>query len=326
MTYLVTGVAGFIGFHVANELLQSGETVFGVDSINDYYPVELKKSRLDILKNFGERFQFGQLDISDNLALTQFLTGKTFSKIIHLAAQAGVRYSLENPSVYAQSNLVGHLNMLEVARRCEGLEHMLYASSSSVYGGRTDTPFREKDRADTPISLYAATKKSNELMSHTYAHLFDIPLTGLRFFTVYGPWGRPDMAYFSFTDKILKGEQIHVFNNGNMMRDFTYIDDIVEGVLKIAKDGPKAQTHPPHKVYNIGNNNPEKLEDFLAILESELGKKANRKNLPMQPGDVPTTYADITEINQDYGFKPQTDLQSGLKSFVQWYREYYKCQ
>ena len=325
MAYLITGVAGFIGFHVANELLQSGEQVFGVDSINDYYTVDLKNSRLDILKNFGDRFSFAELDISDNEALNQFVEGKTFTKIIHLAAQAGVRYSLENPSVYAKSNLVGHLNMLEVARNCDNLEHMLYASSSSVYGGRVDTPFRESDRADTPVSLYAATKKSNELMSHTYAHLFGIPLTGLRFFTVYGPWGRPDMAYFSFTEKILRGEQINVFNNGDMMRDFTYIDDIVDGILRIAKDGPKEKKQPPHKVYNIGNNSPEKLEDFLAILESELGVKANRKNLPMQPGDVYKTFADITEISRDYGFKPKTDLREGLKSFVQWYREYYKC-
>ena len=324
MAYLITGVAGFIGFHVANQLLQSGETVVGVDNINDYYSTELKQSRLDILKNFGERFQFGEVDISDADQLGDFLKNRSFNRIIHLAAQAGVRYSLENPSAYARANLLGHLNMLEVARNAENLEHMLYASSSSVYGGRKDVPFREGDRTDEPISLYAATKKSNELMSHTYAHLFGIPLIGLRFFTVYGPWGRPDMAYFSFTQKILAGEQISVFNHGDMLRDFTYIDDIADGVLRIAREGPVGTYSPPHKVYNIGNNNPEKLEDFLSILEAELGVSANRRNLPMQPGDVPATYADITEINRDYGFKPETRLQEGLKKFVHWYREYYK--
>ncbi|MGI9352502.1 MAG: NAD-dependent epimerase/dehydratase family protein [Rhizobiaceae bacterium] len=324
MAYLITGVAGFIGFHVANKLLQSGETVVGVDNLNDYYSTDLKQSRLDILKNFGGRFRFGQIDISESERLGSFLKEQPFDRIIHLAAQAGVRYSLKNPSAYASSNLLGHLNMLEVARNTENLKFMIYASSSSVYGGRTDVPFREQDRTDEPISLYAATKKSNELMSHTYAHLYDIPLIGLRFFTVYGPWGRPDMAYFSFTRKILAGEQISVFNHGDMLRDFTFIDDIVDGVLRIAKKGPAGTSKPPHKVYNIGNNNPEKLEDFLSILENELGIQANRKDLPMQPGDVPATYADISEINRDYGFEPKTGLKEGLKKFVHWYREYYK--
>ncbi|MEM7214796.1 MAG: NAD-dependent epimerase/dehydratase family protein [Pseudomonadota bacterium] len=324
MAYLITGVAGFIGFHVANQLLQAGEHVIGLDEVNDYYSTELKQSRLDILRNFGDRFEFGQIDLADTENLNEFLKNKFFSRIIHLAAQAGVRYSLENPTEYVRSNLAGHVNMLEIARNTEDLEHMLYASSSSVYGGRRDVPFKEEDRADKPVSLYAATKKSNELMSHTYSHLYGIPLTGLRFFTVYGPWGRPDMAYFSFTRKILNGEEIQVFNNGDMLRDFTYIDDIVDGILRIAGDGPTGNRQPPHKVYNIGNNQPEKLEDFLAILEQELGVTAIRKDLPMQPGDVPVTCADISEINRDYGFQPKTGLSEGLKKFVHWYREYYK--
>lgn len=307
---------------MASALLERGETVYGVDNLNDYYPVDLKKARLARLEtqtNFG----FAQLDIADADALNQFAGDKPITRIIHLAAQAGVRYSLENPGSYVQSNLVGHVNMLELARHTDGLEHMLYASSSSIYGGRENMPFLETDRADTPISLYAATKKSNELMSHTYAHLYGIALTGLRFFTVYGPWGRPDMAYYSFTRKILAGEQIEVFNNGDMLRDFTYVDDIVEGILRIAGQGPKDREGPRHGIYNIGNNHPEKLEDFISILEDELGKKANRKNLPMQPGDVPVTAADITAIQRDYGFEPKTRLREGLRSFIRWYRQYH---
>ncbi|KAG1700401.1 Protein CapI [Nymphon striatum] len=296
MSYLITGAAGFIGFHLAKSLLDAGHS----------------------------HFEFGQVDIADEKQLDDFLDNKSFTKIVHLAAQAGVRYSLENPRAYIQSNLVGHLNMLEVARNKSGLQHMLYASSSSVYGGRTDLPFKETDRADTPISLYAATKKSDELISHTYAHLYAIPLTGLRFFTVYGPWGRPDMAYFSFTKKILAGEQIEVFNHGDMLRDFTYIDDIIAGMIAILDKGPVKQPNAPHKVYNIGNNNPESLEDFLTTLENELGRKAIRKNLPMQPGDVPATYADISSIKSDYGFEPKTGLKAGLGSFAAWYRQYYK--
>ena len=322
MAYLVTGAAGFIGFHVASVLLERGEKVYGVDNLNDYYTPDLKYARLERLQQY-ESFEFCELDIADFDALSAFANDKPFKVIIHLAAQAGVRYSIDNPHAYAASNLVGHLNMLEIARHAEGLEHMLYASSSSIYGGRTELPFLESDRADTPVSLYAATKKSNELMSHTYAHLFSIPLTGLRFFTVYGPLGRPDMAYYSFTRKILAGEEIQVFNHGDMLRDFTYIDDIVDGIVRIATQGPIERDGPPHGVYNIGNNNPEKLEDFLAILETELGVKANRKNLPMQPGDVPATAADITAINRDYGFEPKTNLKDGLRSFVRWYRQYY---
>lgn len=322
MSYLITGAAGFIGFHLAKALLEKGKTVIGIDNLNDYYSVDLKSARLSILNQY-EGFNFGQIDIADDESLSDFLADKVFTKIIHLAAQAGVRYSLENPRAYIQSNLVGHLNMLEIARYKTGLEHMLYASSSSVYGGRKDLPFKETDRADKPVSLYAATKKSDELISHTYAHLYDIPLTGLRFFTVYGPWGRPDMAYFSFTKKILVGEQIEVFNHGDMLRDFTYIDDIISGILAMLEKGPIKQDDAPHKVYNIGNNNPESLEHFLATLENQLDKKAIRKNLPMQPGDVPATYADISEIKRDYGFEPQTDLDEGLAKFVKWYNQYH---
>ncbi len=323
MSYLITGAAGFIGFHLAKSLLDAGHSVIGIDNLNDYYSVELKMARLAVLRGY-EHFEFGQVDIADEKQLDDFLDNKSFTKIVHLAAQTGVRYSLENPRAYIQSNLVGHLNMLEVARNKSGLQHMLYASSSSVYGGRTDLPFKETDRADTPISLYAATKKSDELISHTYAHLYAIPLTGLRFFTVYGPWGRPDMAYFSFTKKILAGEQIEVFNHGDMLRDFTYIDDIIAGMIAILDKGPVKQPNAPHKVYNIGNNNPESLEDFLTTLENELGRKAIRKNLPMQPGDVPATYADISSIKSDYGFEPKTELTEGLGSFAAWYRQYHK--
>lgn len=323
MSYLITGAAGFIGFHLAKTLLDAGQSVIGLDNLNDYYCVDLKKSRLSILNEY-DQFEFGQIDIADDKALDEFLDNKKFTKIIHLAAQAGVRYSLENPRAYVQSNLVGHLNMLEIARNKTGLEHMLYASSSSVYGGRTDLPFKETDRADAPISLYAATKKSDELISHTYAHLYGIALTGLRFFTVYGPLGRPDMAYFSFTKKILAGEEIQVFNHGDMLRDFTYIDDIVAGIIAILDKGPIKQKDAPHKVYNIGNNKPESLEYFLSTLEEELGKTAIRKNLPMQPGDVPATYADISAIKNDYGFEPKTNLKQGLNQFVAWYKNYTK--
>ncbi len=322
MSYLITGAAGFIGFHLSKLLLEKGERVIGIDNINDYYSTELKHDRLAQLSTHAN-FEFGEIDIADADVLEAFLKDKDFKTIIHLAAQAGVRYSLENPNAYVRSNLVGHMNILEIARNRENLEHMLYASSSSVYGGRTDLPFKEEDRADNPVSLYAATKKSNELMSYTYAHLYNIPLTGLRFFTVYGPFGRPDMAYFSFTNRILTGKEIEVFNHGDMLRDFTYIEDIVDGVAAIAEQGPVAQRGAPHKVYNIGNNNPEKLEDFLSILEEELGVEAMRKDLPMQPGDVPATYADISAISQDYGFEPTTDLRTGLKKFIAWYREYY---
>ena len=322
MTYLVTGVAGFIGFHTAKALLARGEQVLGIDNLNDYYPVELKQARLQRLAN-EKGFEFVACDIAEMQDLKAAVAGKGVERIIHLAAQAGVRYSIDNPHAYVRSNLVGHVNMLELARHTDGLKHMAYASSSSIYGGRTDLPFLETDRADTPVSLYAATKKADELMSHTYAHLYRIPLTGLRFFTVYGPWGRPDMAYWSFTKKILAGETIQVFNHGDMLRDFTYVDDIVDGVIRIASTGHVREMETPHAVYNIGNNHPERLDDFIAILERVTGKRANRENLPMQPGDVPATYADISAIREDYGFEPRTGLEEGLTHFVGWYRQYF---
>jgi len=322
MNILVTGVAGFIGYHLAITCLERGDTVFGIDSLNDYYDPALKNARLERLCSH-ESFTFAQVDIADEAALQKALSGLSFPVIIHLAAQAGVRYSLENPSAYVQSNLVGHVNMLETARHMPGLEHMLYASSSSVYGGRTDLPLKEEDRADRPVSLYAATKKSNELMAHTYSHLYGLALTGLRFFTVYGPFGRPDMAYWSFTKKLLAGEEIQIFNHGNMLRDFTYVDDIVAGILAIIQKGHSRDQGVRHSVYNLGNNHPETLERFLATLEALTGKQARRLNLPMQPGDVPATYADIEAIRRDYGFQPTTDLQTGLAKFVGWYRQYF---
>lgn len=321
MTYLITGAAGFIGFYAAFELLKRGEKIVGIDNLNDYYAPELKQARLQQLLDHPG-FEFHQVDIADAVQLNAALAGKPIKRILHLAAQAGVRYSIENPASYISSNLVGHANMLEYARHLDGLEHMAYASSSSVYGGRTDLPFLETDRCDEPVSLYAATKKSGELMSHTYAHLYGIPLTGLRFFTVYGPWGRPDMAYWTFTRDILEGNTIRVFNNGDMLRDFTYIDDIISGVTAILAKGHVRKMDVPHMVYNIGNNNPERLENFIAILENLLGKKALRENLPMQPGDVPATYADISAIQKDYGFKPVTDLKTGLKKYTDWYLGY----
>lgn len=321
MTILITGVAGFIGYHTAKSLLAGGEQVVGIDNLNDYYDPSLKRARLrEIAEHSG--FDFVEVDIADHGALLDAVSGRGIRKIIHLAAQAGVRYSLINPAAYIQSNLAGHANMLELARGLDGLEHMSYASSSSVYGGRTDLPFREDDRADHPISLYAATKRSGELMSDTYAHLYGIPLTGLRFFTVYGPWGRPDMAYWSFTDRILRDQPIQVFNNGDMLRDFTYIDDIVDGVIRISERGFVGEGKP-HAVYNIGNNSPEKLEDFISIIEDLTDKKAVRENLPMQSGDVPATYADITAIHRDYGFKPITSLSAGMERFVSWFRQYH---
>ncbi len=322
MSVVVTGAAGFIGYHVSKQLLEAGESVVGLDNLNDYYPVELKHARLAELNKL-EGFTFHQVDLADEVALDAALSGVNPDRIIHLAAQAGVRYSLENPRAYVSSNLVGHVNMLEYARSLTGLRHMVYASSSSIYGGRTDLPFLETDRADKPVSLYAATKKADELMSHTYAHLYDIPLTGLRFFTVYGPFGRPDMAYWSFTDKIIKGEPIKVFNHGDMLRDFTWIDDIVDGILRIVNGKQNEDEGVSHRVYNIGNNNPARLEDFIAILEKAIGKKAVRENLPMQPGDVPATYADISAIQNDYGFEPTTDLETGLSRFIGWYRQYF---
>ncbi len=326
MTYLVTGAAGFIGFHTSMRLLERGEQVLGIDSINDYYDPALKHARLAELKKH-DGFSFVQVNIADIDALTAAVSGHEIKRIIHLAAQAGVRYSIENPHAYVESNLTGHVNMLELARHTGSVENMCYASSSSVYGGNKEQPFSEEQRVDQPISLYAATKKADELMSHVYAHLYRLPLTGLRFFTVYGPWGRPDMAMWLFTDAILSGRPIKVFNNGNMRRDFTYVDDIVTGVLATVDNPP---TDPgedagvPHKVYNIGNNNPEQLLDMIGTLERALGKEAEKNFMPLQPGDVPATSADITLISKDHGFKPTTGIDVGIPRFVDWYKAYHK--
>lgn len=324
MTVLVTGAAGFIGSTVSHALLARGETVVGIDNLNDYYDPLLKQARLDRLQA-KSGFSFIRMDIADTddvLALKDKKHGIT--SIVHLAAQAGVRYSLTNPYAYARSNLLGHLNMMELARNIDGLTHMVYASSSSVYGGNTKIPFSVDDRTDTPISLYAATKRSDELMSHSYSHLYRIPMTGLRFFTVYGPWGRPDMAAWIFTDKILRGEPIPVFNNGDMKRDFTYVDDIVSGICATLDHAPSGDTQAPHRVYNIGNNNSEPLMRMISILEDTLGKKAEYDFLPMQPGDVRETFADIDAISNDLGYAPTTAIDVGIPRFIDWYRSYHK--
>jgi UDP-glucuronate 4-epimerase len=320
MTYLVTGAAGFIGFHVSKALLARGERVVGLDNLNDYYSVQLKKDRLAGLE--GESgFTFVEGDIARRADLE---AGGKPRRVIHLAAQAGVRYSLTNPEAYIHSNLVGHAEVLEFCRHLDGLEQLVYASSSSVYGGNEKLPFSEGDRVDHPVSLYAATKKADELLSYSYAHLYGLPQTGLRFFTVYGPWGRPDMALWIFTKAILAGEPIPVFNQGKMLRDFTYIDDIVSGVLSVAAGAPpKADAGAPHRLYNIGNNKPEKLLDMIALLEEALGRKAEKRLLPMQAGDVPATYADIEAIRRDFGFAPATPLAEGIPLFVEWYRRYH---
>ncbi|WP_144097094.1 NAD-dependent epimerase/dehydratase family protein [Croceicoccus sediminis] len=328
-TTLVTGVAGFIGAALAKALLARGERVVGIDNLNDYYDVALKRDRLtDICKGAGDRFRFIQLDFADMTRLRDALEGEGIDRIAHLGAQAGVRYSLENPHAYAQSNLVGHVNMLELARE-RGVEHMVYASSSSVYGGNEKVPFDVDDRVDHPVSLYAATKKADELMSETYAHLYNLPMTGLRFFTVYGPWGRPDMMMWIFADRILSGRPIPVFNNGDMYRDFTYIDDIIAGVVASldhvpANDGTKKPggSTAPHTIYNIGNNQPEQLMRVIGLLEEACGRKAELDMQPMQPGDVPRTYADITAISRDLGYAPTTSVDAGVPAFVDWFRNY----
>lgn len=330
MAIVVTGVAGFIGYHVAKLLLERGEEVIGIDNLNDYYSVDLKKSRLAEIEN-KPGFTFAKVDFSDFDALKTVLSGKGVKKVVHLGAQAGVRYSITNPFIYAQTNLVGHLNILEFCRHEDGFEHLVYASSSSVYGGNKNMPFSVDDRVDNPVSLYAATKKADELMSQSYSHLYRMPQTGFRFFTVYGPWGRPDMALWIFTEKILAGEPIPVFNHGDMYRDFTYVDDIVDGVVRCL-DHPPADdgslnyvgSDAPHKVYNIGNNNTERLMDMIGILEEALGKKAEMDMLPMQPGDVEATAADISAIQQDLGFDPKTKIQEGIPRFVEWYKHYHK--
>ena len=331
MAILVTGVAGFIGSHVARRLVARGERVIGIDNLNDYNPVALKRDRLAAIG--GEQgadalFRFERVDFSDHEALAQALRGEAIERIVHLGAQAGVRYSLVNPRAYAASNLAGHLNVLELARD-RGVAHLVYASSSSVYGVSPDLPFRVESRVDHPISLYAATKKADELMSEAYAHLYRLPMTGLRFFTVYGPWGRPDMAVWGFTEKILSGEPITVFNGGDMRRDFTYIDDIVAGIVA-ALDHPPADdgiekaggSRSPHALYNIGNHRAEPLEKLIALIEQACGRKALRIEQPMQPGDVPATYADISAIQRDLGFHPTTPIETGIPLFVDWYRGY----
>ncbi|MDE8650284.1 NAD-dependent epimerase/dehydratase family protein [Novosphingobium album (ex Liu et al. 2023)] len=327
---LVTGAAGFIGAALAEALMARGQPVIGIDNLNDYYQVSLKRARLGRLaERFGNLFTFEQLDFSDMAALDRTLGAREFASIVHLGAQAGVRYSLENPQAYVQSNLAGHVNMLELAR-ARGVAHMVYASSSSVYGGNAKLPFVVEDRTDHPVSLYAATKRADELMSETYAHLFRIPLTGLRFFTVYGPWGRPDMAMWKFTDRILSGRPIEVYNHGEMHRDFTYIDDIVAGVIACldrppADDGAAKPggSVKPHALYNIGNNRSEHLMRLIAVLEDACGRKAELEMLPMQPGDVPATYADITAIARDTGYAPTTPIEVGVPRFVTWFRDYH---
>ncbi|MBB3347848.1 MULTISPECIES: NAD-dependent epimerase/dehydratase family protein [unclassified Sphingomonas] len=330
MQVLVTGVAGFIGSHVTRRLLARGDTVVGIDNLNDYNPVQLKRDRLEAITADGgaERFTFHQLDFSDHEAIDAALGGTAIERIVHLGAQAGVRYSLSNPRAYVASNLAGHVNMLELAR-ARRVEQMVYASSSSVYGTSPDLPFRVEQRVDFPISLYAATKKADELMSETYAHLYRIPQTGLRFFTVYGPWGRPDMAVWGFTDKILSGQPIEVYNGGNMRRDFTYIDDIVTGIVA-ALDHPPADdgqvkaggSVSPHRLYNIGNNKAEELETLITLIEAACGQKAIRVDKGMQPGDVPATYADLTAIRDDLGFRPTTPIAVGIPKWVEWYKGY----
>jgi len=323
MTILLTGAAGFIGMHVSLALLDRGETVIGIDNLNEYYDVSLKEARLARL-TARENFSFVRGDIADLPTVMDAVKGA--DRIVHLAAQAGVRYSLENPGAYIQANIVGHMNMLEAARSLgDGLRHMVYASSSSVYGGNTKLPFAVEDQVDNPVSLYAATKKSDELMSNAYAVTYGIPLTGLRFFTVYGPWGRPDMSAYIFTRKIVAGEPIPVFNHGDMQRDFTYIDDIVAGVLAVlelpADIGDNGK--PRHRVYNLGNNQSEQLMRFIGVIEDALGTKAEIDFQPMQPGDVQATYADIGASQRDFGFEPKTPIDIGIPNFVAWYREFH---
>jgi UDP-glucuronate 4-epimerase len=328
MTILVTGAAGFIGYHVSRVLLERGEEVVGIDNLNDYYDPRLKEARLAALPR-SNRFRFIRTDFADHQALETALADIAFDRIVHLGAQAGVRHSIDNPRAYVSANLAGHLNLLELARH-RAVRHCVYASSSSVYGGNASLPFRVEDRVDHPISLYAATKKADELMSETYAHLYRVPLTGLRFFTVYGPWGRPDMAMWIFTKKILAGEPIQVFNHGRMRRDFTYIDDIVAGVVA-ALDNPPADdgaakaggSIAPHRLYNIGNNRSEDLLEMIAILEEACGRRAEIELRPLQPGDVPETLADISAIRADLGFEPRTAIALGVPRFVQWFETYH---
>lgn len=334
MKILVTGSAGFIGMSTALRLLARGDEVVGIDNLNDYYEVSLKEARLAQLQPHAN-FRFIKLDIADRPGIEKLFADEKFDRVIHLAAQAGVRYSIKNPHAYVDSNLVGFVNILEGCRHNK-VQHLVYASSSSVYGGNTKMPFSEHDSVDHPVSLYAATKKANELMAHTYSHLYGLPTTGLRFFTVYGPWGRPDMSPFLFAGAILNDRAIDVFNHGNMQRDFTYIDDIVEGVIRtmdrVAEPNPRyvpdeadpATSNVPYRVFNIGNNDPVQLLDFIGAIETGIGKKAEKRLLPMQDGDVPATYADTALLNEWVGFAPSTPIQEGVNRFVAWYRAYYK--
>jgi len=330
---LVTGAAGFIGYHLSKRLLENGCHVAGLDNLNPYYDVQLKKDRLERLTSF-ENFSFYKMDLADKKALEEIFESTQFDVVVNLAAQAGVRYSLENPHAYVDANIVGFVNLLECCRH-NHIQHFVFASSSSVYGANTKMPFSTHHNVDHPVSLYAATKKANELMAHTYSHLFGLACTGLRFFTVYGPWGRPDMALFLFTKAILDEKAIKVFNHGNMQRDFTYIDDIIEGVARVMGRLPKPDqtwngdnpdpgtSYTSYKIYNIGNNNPVELMEFIAAIEKALGRRAKKEFLDLQPGDVVATYADIDDLIEDVGFKPRTSIDTGIKRFVAWFKEYY---
>ena len=345
-TILVTGTAGFIGANLVKRLLNDSDNVkvVGVDSITDYYDVRLKYERLNELEQYGDRFVFVKGNIADKALIDGLFAEYNFDIVVNLAAQAGVRYSITNPDAYIESNLIGFYKILEACRHSydegkAGVQHLVYASSSSVYGSNKKVPYSTEDKVDNPVSLYAATKKSNELMAHAYSKLYNIPSTGLRFFTVYGPCGRPDMAYFGFTNKLLKGEKIQIFNYGNCKRDFTYVDDIVEGIIRVMQHAPEKEVGedglpiPPYKVYNIGNNSPENLLDFVQILQEELISagvlpadydfEAHKELVPMQPGDVPVTYADTSALEEDFGFKPHTSLREGLRKFAEWYKEFY---
>jgi len=349
MKLLITGTAGFIGFHLVNKLVNEGYDIVGLDNINNYYDINLKYGRLEntgikkeeieynriIRSTLFSNYKFIRLNLEDDTNISKLFESERFDKVIHLAAQAGVRYSIENPRAYIDCNIVGFLNILEGCRH-NNINHLVYASSSSVYGLNEKMPFTVHDNIDHPVSLYAASKKSNELMAHTYSHLYGLPTTGLRFFTVYGPWGRPDMALFKFTKAILENKSIDVYNNGQMERDFTYIDDIVEGISRVIKSAPKGNSNwtginpdpssskAPFKVYNIGNNKPVKLLDFIKYIENTTGKKARKNMLPIQPGDVPKTWADVSALNNDFNYKPKTTIEIGVKNFVNWYSNYYK--
>ncbi|MBE9215584.1 NAD-dependent epimerase [Plectonema cf. radiosum LEGE 06105] len=329
MKILITGVAGFIGYHLAQRLLLDGEQIYGIDNLNDYYDVNLKKARLAQLTP-NTNFQFKLLDLNNREGILQLFQEENFDCVVNLAAQAGVRYSLENPFAYVDSNLVGFANLIEACRHTQP-QHLVFASSSSVYGTNTKIPFSVTDNVDNPVSLYAATKKANELMAHSYSHLYSLPITGLRFFTVYGAWGRPDMAYFKFVKAIAENQPINIFNYGKMQRDFTYIDDVIEGVVRVMHQPPKPQltnenNNARYKIYNIGNNQPVELLAFIEVIEKAMGKEAIKNFLPMQPGDVPRTYADVDELMRDVGFKPTTNIEEGIENFVRWYKDFYQCE